>query len=294
MTYVPTTGDQYYLFDGHVFRPTERIEHREYEYDSAGFEILRQMQEKHFWYRGRHRFLLWAVQDSLSSHRVGAVPCRAVDLGGGCGGWLRYLGERLPAAFSELALADSSMTALASAQHVVPQGARMYQCDLMRLGWTERWDVVFLLDVLEHLPDETTVLKGIREAIVPGGLLFITTPALSCFWTWNDQAAHHQRRYSKADYLRLTADCGFQLLDARYFMFFLSPLMMAIRWAAYLRHGGRQPTATEVKALLEHTHRIPFGPVNAILSAICAAETPLGHYVPFPWGTSILAILKRD
>ncbi|MBN8900772.1 MAG: hypothetical protein J0H57_07010, partial [Rhodospirillales bacterium] len=63
------------------------VVHRDEEYDSREFAMLRRMQGGHFWYRGRHRFLLHAVR------RHAPRPARAVDLGGGCGGWVDYLAK---------------------------------------------------------------------------------------------------------------------------------------------------------------------------------------------------------
>ncbi|WP_295433019.1 bifunctional 2-polyprenyl-6-hydroxyphenol methylase/3-demethylubiquinol 3-O-methyltransferase UbiG [uncultured Thiodictyon sp.] len=133
------------------------------------------MQERHFWYLGRHRFLLGALDRHLSS---GPLPWATVDLGGGVGGWLRYLADRRPGRFQPLALADSSRVALRMAGGVLPVGVQRYQVDLMNLGWRECWDVAFLLDVIEHLPDDLRALQEARHALKPGGLLFVTTPAL--------------------------------------------------------------------------------------------------------------------
>lgn len=296
MTISPSSRQEFepYTAENGILRPLLPVSHREGEYDSAEFDSLRAMQQDHFWYRGRHRFLLRALRNELLCCGRDGQSGRAVDLGGGCGGWVRYLADRQPDAFAELALADSSLHALEYAREIVPPDTPRYQCDLLQLGWTDRWDVAFLLDVLEHIPDDAAALRSIRQSLAPGGLLFVTTPALRCFWTWNDEAAHHQRRYSKADFRRLADQTGFKLLDARYFIFFLSPLMMAVRWMARLRHGLRQPTPAELKALVQHTHSIPARPINEVLAALCAAETPLGHYMSFPWGTSILVVLKRD
>ncbi len=74
------------------------------------------------------------------------------------------------------------------------------QIDLLDIPWFEKWDIVFLLDVLEHIPEHQEALKQIRKCMRPGGLLFITTPALKFFWTYNDDVVHHQRRYSKKDF----------------------------------------------------------------------------------------------
>ena len=65
-----------------IFRPTWQIIHREEEYDPAGFATLHKMQEKHFWYRGRHRFLMHALDRYLPSRSDHPA---VIDLGGGVG-----------------------------------------------------------------------------------------------------------------------------------------------------------------------------------------------------------------
>jgi hypothetical protein len=75
---------------------------------------------------------------------------------------------------------------------------------------------------LEHIPTDAEVLLQIRQALKPGRLLFVTTSALKCFWSYNDEMVHHVRRYAKRDFVRLAEKAGFRLLGASYFMFFLS------------------------------------------------------------------------
>lgn len=280
-----------YIEEGGIRRPRFAITHREEEYQSSGFDRLRQMQQRHFWYRGRHRFLWHAVRSTLRRLHKPLDGARIIDLGGGCGGWISYLTQRNVQA-RELALGDSSLRALTYAADVLPDHVQRYQIDLLRLDWQERWDVAFLLDVLEHLPDDRAALSEIHRALTPGGLLFVTTPALRQFWTYNDELARHVRRYAKADFRRLAADTGFELLDARYFQFFLSPLLLVCRWL-------RQPqvsrmTEAERQALMTRTHRTPGALVNSLLILVFTAETPLGHWLPFPWGTSVLAVLRRS
>jgi SAM-dependent methyltransferase len=183
------------------------------------------------------------------------------------------------------------LRALSYAADVLPAGVSRYQIDLMRLEWRERWDVAFLLDVLEHIPEDEEALRQIHAALTPGGLLFVTTPALQRFWTYNDELAHHVRRYSRADFQRLAATCGFQCLDTRYFMFFLSPLLLASRLLG--RVDVARMTEADRRALLARTHRVPNTAVNTALAAVFGAETPLGHRLSFPWGTSVLAVLRK-
>ncbi len=277
------------LGDGTWAPPVPPV-HRDADYDSSGFESLRAMQGRHFWYRGRHRFLLHfthAIARTLG--RRGVRPS-AVDLGGGCGGWVQYLSAHAGGDFSEIALADSSPAALALAASEIPASSRRYHIDLLNLQWTHRWDVAFLLDVLEHIDDDEAVFAEIRRAIAPGGYLVVTTPALERFRTNVDNMTHHVRRYSRADFGRLAQRTGFELTASRYFMFLLSPLL----WIA--RFNTPDPasmTPPEIRAYLDRTHRTPAAPLNSALSLVFAAETPLGAWLPFPWGTSILAVLRR-
>jgi len=273
-----------------IIQPSAPVVHRDEEYESKQFDVLLKMQLEHFWYQGRHRFLLRALKNELSNQNLDFRNLRCVDLGGGCGGWLKYLNDHWDSSFAELALADSSRRALEMAERVVGERVRRYQVDLLNLQWANRWDVVFLLDVLEHIPEHISALEQIYGALRPGGLLFITTPALNCFWSYNDELAHHVRRYSRRNYQQLAEQTGFTVRYSRYFMFFLSPLLFFSR----LRTPDfASMTTEENRRHFEHTHRIPLEPINSILRLLFSLETPLGLQVPFPWGTSILAVLQK-
>jgi 2-polyprenyl-3-methyl-5-hydroxy-6-metoxy-1,4-benzoquinol methylase len=266
------------------------VVHRANEYDSNNFSILLEMQSKHFWYRGRHRFLMRALQQELACHNLDLNNLSCIDLGGGCGGWVQYLGKHLQQLPKELAIADSQSRALEMAGNVVGNEVKRYQIDLLDLKWEERWDVVFLLDVLEHIPQDSAVLQQIWKSLRPGGLLFVTTPALKLFWSYNDDLARHVRRYSRADHQQLAKRIGFNFIYARYFMFFLSPLLLLIRLKS---PKIDQLTEEEIKQHLQHTHRVPSPIINSLLTWIFSMETPLGLRICFPWGTSVLAVMQK-
>lgn len=265
------------------------VAHRDAEYDSRGFELLDAMQRDHFWYQGRRRFLREALERTLPPARRQGV--RALDLGGGAGGWITFIDEQQLFAGSELALGDSSLQALRFAQRSRGERIGYYQTDLMDLGWRARWDVVFLLDVLEHLPDDATALQQVFTALAPGGTCIVTVPALKQFWSWNDEVVGHQRRYSTAELSLLGTQTGFEVLDTRYFMFLLSPLLAVSRW--FGAPDLSKLSSAERWALVEKTHRVPHPLINRALAGVFGLETPLGHRQSFPWGTSALAVLRK-
>ena len=273
-----------------IFVPKHHSRHRDEEYDETGFDVLLQMQREHFWYRGRHELLLKVLKKETLRNFRKTDGLRAIDMGGGCGGWLEYLHTHDAGLFQELALADSSIRALSLAEPVVGSFAARYQIDLLDLVWSEDWDVVFLLDVLEHIPEHRRALEQVRKSMRPGGLLFVTTPALKQFWTYNDDLAHHQRRYCKQDFRELADAVGLELLRTDYFMFLLSPALVLSRMFS------RPPASATAEQLREHlarTHRIPARPVNAMLARAFSIEALMVNRVAFPWGTSILAVFRR-
>lgn len=287
---VSMTHDTLFSEDQGVFVPLRRPRHRDDEYDEKGFGVLVQMQREHFWYRGRHKLLLNVLKKEIP-RRFGEVSdLRAIDMGGGCGGWLEYLHAHDAGMFQRLALGDSSMRALSLAEVVVGPFATRYQIDLLDLPWLAEWDVIFLLDVLEHIPDHEGVLRQVVSSMRPGGLLFVTTPALKFFWTYNDDVALHQRRYCRQDFRTLAERVGLTLLRADYFMFFLSPALLLSRILF------RPPASATPEQLLEHdarAHRIPAQPINEVLSRVFSIEASMVNSVHFPWGTSILAVFRR-
>ena len=285
----PTQPEAGFSLEQGVYVPAQRPQHRDDEYDPAGFDQLLAMQRDHFWYRGRHRLLL-----NLLRHEIRRAPAtgpkRAIDLGGGCGGWIEYLHRHDPGLAPSLALGDSSMRALQLAAPVVSSYAQRYQIDLLNLGWSETWDLVFLLDVIEHIPEHVEVLRQARESLRPGGLLLVTTPALQAFWTYNDELAHHQRRYNKQDFRDLAEATGLTLLRSDYFMFLLSPALLLSR---LLSRPAAQASPEQLQALMARTHRIPPRPVNALLAGVLAAEAMGVNHISYPWGTSIVAVFRR-
>lgn len=276
--------------EGGILVPRRRPVHREDEYDELGFDLLVRMQRAHFWYRGRHRLLLNVLRQEARGMLGRTRGLRAIDLGGGCGGWLEYLRRHEPEAFGTLALGDSSLRALTMAEPVVGDFAPRYHIDLLDLPWEREWDIVFLLDVLEHIPDHVEVLRQVRRALRPGGLLFVTAPALEIFWTHNDTLARHQRRYARRDFPVLAREAGLRLRRTAYFMFSLSPALLLYRTLVCPPPGASPAQLVEYA---RRSHRVPARPVNALLTGVLLVEASLVNRVSFPWGTSVLAVLQR-
>lgn len=273
-----------------VFCPPSTVHHVNDHFEPGHFALLYRMQQGHFWYLGRQRFIGHAVKNfvaPLCAQRKSQL--RTIDLGGGCGGFANFLSKNHSEYFSEIATSDSSLDALHLAREWVEPRISRYQVDLLHLEWERRWEVAFLLDVLEHLDDDVRALRETARAVTHGGLIFVSMPALNFFHSHNDIMAHHRRRYTKASVRLLAERAGLNVLDVRYFNFFLSPLVYLARMRPP-KIDFNDPSA--VQKYMDDSHRTPIKPVNEMLKAIFNAETPVGHLLPFPWGTSVLGVLQ--
>lgn len=83
----------------------------------------------------------------------------------------------------------------------------------------KKFDAVVLMNVLEHIQDDRTVLAELKQYLAPGGRLVVLVPA--CQWAFGptDTRLGHYRRYAKGDARRLAADLHLELEKMRYYNF---------------------------------------------------------------------------
>lgn len=106
---------------------------------------------------------------------------RILDLGCAQGHLLEALRR---VGYTRLTGVDLSSELLSSARRLLPETVRLIQADLcewLKEEPDESFDVVFLHDVLEHLPRESVVdvLRDIRRVLAPGGRLSVRVPNLA-------------------------------------------------------------------------------------------------------------------
>jgi len=72
-----------------------------------------------------------------------------------------------------------------------------------------RFDVVLLLDVLEHVPDDHAFLKElIADTLAPGGTVMVSVPAWQRLFSKHDEALNHYRRYSPIALRAMLSEAG--------------------------------------------------------------------------------------
>ncbi len=83
----------------------------------------------------------------------------------------------------------------------------------------EKFDTVFALNVLEHVPDHMQSVKNSYKLLRKGGKLIILVPAFQILYNRFDEQLEHQRRYSRRLLREVFETNGFRIVYSRYFNF---------------------------------------------------------------------------
>jgi len=145
----------------------------------------------------------------------------------------------------------------------------------------ERYDIIFLFDVLEHVVEEDRFLEALRFHLAPGGRLIVNVPAGLWAYSSYDRAVGHIRRYSIAT-LRAVAKRNDLEFDAWSYwgMPLLPVLLLRKLWLMGWR-DQRKIVSTGIDARSES--------MNELLTKISRWEAIPQKLL----GTSLMAVLRK-
>ena len=237
------------------------------------YEQMAELDQRHWWFTARRRILAELIE------RVVQPPkdARILELGAGTGHNLSMLSRFGTVEASEL---DSVARKLASER----LGREVKEAALPDLSMfpADSYDLIALLDVLEHVPDDKGSLAAIRGRLKPGGALLLTVPANRWMWSAHDVAHHHHRRYRKSEIEKLALDAGFRIELLSPFNSLLFPPIAAVRLLG------------KVTGKDDSDDAMPGALVNRTLDTIFGLERSLIGRVPMPFGVSLVAVLRRS
>ncbi len=144
-------------------------------------------------------------------------------------------------------------------------------------------DYVTALDVLEHVPDDASVVRGFHRLLKPGGVALVTVPASMALWSDWDVTLHHFRRYDRAQLRRLFPDPDWEIVHVNYTNVLVYPAVWFLRhWRQWF---PRPAGSTRVE------DRVPAAPINALLKRTLVS---LAFWrIPFPFGVSLLLVARK-
>jgi len=237
---------------------------------------MAEVEDAHWWFASRR-----AIVDRIID-RLG-LPANATILEPGCGtgGNFPMLARR-----GQLFAVDADESALGFAQsRGLAQVARGFLPEAIPFG-DQRFDLIVMTDVLEHLDDQAGTLRALHARLRPGGWLLMTVPAMAWLWSDHDVAHHHRRRYRARQLRALVSDSGFDVTYLSYYNFLLLPLIAGARmWQRLSAHDhlGVHP---------RHDLAMPPAALNSALQRIFSSERYLVGTARIPFGVSLIVLAR--
>lgn len=252
--------------------------------NTAEYYKMKEMERRLWWFRGRRRLVLGALQAGLRRSSFAGAPLRLGDVGCGTGSLVRELHD-----MGRTIGFDLSSTALSLCGESNDE-AQFVRGDAMRLPLREAsFHALTALDIIEHLPHDSDGVAELYRALVPGGFAVFTVPAHPKLWGAHDVALHHQRRYTHHSFRELLTNAGFAIEHYSYAMSVAYPV--ARLWRK-LRSPAPQPSTTSTAKTDDF---MPPTLINGALYALLCGEAwwlnTCGGTLPF--GLSLIATVRK-
>jgi SAM-dependent methyltransferase len=222
--------------------------------DPQAFEALSKVEAEHFWFVARNELIVGLITKFFPDAR------RFLEIGCGNGAVLRAIAQSR--AWERMVGSELHPSGLAHARRRLPAGVEFVQMDARNIPASGVFDLTGAFDVIEHIADDETVLRGLRAATQSGGGTIIAVPQHPWLWSRADDVAYHQRRYRRGELEAKLRRNGFEVLYSSSFTALLLPLMVASRLKS--RHSKQDDDIEREFAVNRH--------VNSIFTAILRAE----------------------
>ena len=239
--------------------------------DASAYLSLKKSQDRHWWFVGRRKVITQVIR------RLVALPSnpRILEAGCGYGGNLAMLGK-----FGDVDAFEFEESARQYASSLANRPvAYGYLPD--NAGFDDdRFDLIAMLDVLEHIDDDVGALRTLSQRLDRGGSILLTIPAFPWLWSQHDEIHHHKRRYTKASLAAALRKAGLEPVNMSYFNTLLFPLAIVQRLALRLR--GKKLGLDDA----------PPGFLNTLFAKIFGLESHLVGRVTLPVGLSLFVVAR--
>lgn len=244
------------------------------EFSAFWYDVV---QPDHFWMKKRFDFLLESFKRSNLSL---TQPLRVLDIGSGNGVPRAQIEGSTSWSVDCCDLDGPALEKLSGGR-----GENfLYDITEQNPKFVGKYDVVFLLDVLEHIPEPEVFLKAAIAHLKPGGHLIINVPAMHILMSRYDKVVGHIRRYTIASLDDELKSFSLEKKTTNYWGFFFIPILLLRKFMVGRIQDPQQVIETGMK---------PLSPlVNRVLGGIMDLEQAI-----LPWrpaGTSLIYIGKKE
>jgi SAM-dependent methyltransferase len=240
-------------------------------------------EDKHWWFAGR----TWSLLNMMDRVIAPDGKNRVLDIGCGAGNMFHHL-----ARYGSVVGVDNNPKPLIVARE---RGYEVREGLAEDLPFDdESFELLALLDTVEHCDDEMAVLRECYRVCAAGGHLVVTVPAFMWLWSHNDVLNDHKRRYTTKELREKLRRVGFRSRRMTYNNFLVFPMAAPL---ILLRRGTERELDLSSPHFDDESYQVEMEPapplLNTILSGVTWTESQVLRWLNLPLGTSIIGIAQK-
>jgi SAM-dependent methyltransferase len=241
------------------------------------YEIMNEIEDEHWWYVSKRNIIHYILKYYLPDI---SAESKILEIGCCTGGNLKYFSNY----YNNISGLEVNKTAIKYAR-IKTNNKMQIMCGLLPFNMDIKendYNLIFMLDVLEHIEDDQAAIDEVYRIIGQNGYLAITVPAFQFLWSKNDVINDHKRRYTIKQLIKLGEKANFhRIVFSTYYNLFLSIPIVIIR------------LFNKIFKIENNELDLPNKLLNKILIKIMSFERFLLKYIKFPFGISAIIILKK-
>lgn len=137
-----------------------------------------------WWYRAKSN-LLNDILKNYSKYKFNKI----LEIGPGKGNNIKILNQ-----YGDVDVLDKENFFLEYLKKNYPLDISAYYSDLNEIN--KKYDLIILLDVLEHIKDDKKFMNTLANYLNPKGIVIVGVPAYRFLWSVHDEKLEHFRRYT--------------------------------------------------------------------------------------------------
>ncbi|MBU0650499.1 class I SAM-dependent methyltransferase [bacterium] len=236
------------------------------------YKELYELENEHWWFIAKRKIISSIVEKYLAGKKHNKI----LDLGCGAGLMLNEVGK-----FGKVYGADCSDEAIEFCK--LESNAEVRKgCLPDEIPFPDNYfDVVLLLDVLEHIDNDFESLKTVRNLLTEDGFVVLTVPAFEFLWSNHDKIHGHKRRYNINTLKLKLEQAGFKVEKISYYDFLLFfPIAFIRLLDKYFR-------------ISLYERRVPNKFFNFLFMRIFSSERFILKHAKMLFGISIIAVVRK-
>ncbi len=183
------------------------------------------------------------------------IPAKAnfLEIGGGAGNFSRAL-VKLGLTGKIIDYSEESFETIKELSKQI-SNLRIEKADFLKFDEKDKYDLIIMFEVLEHISQENLVIRKINYLLKDGGYALISVPAKKKLWDEWDKLVGHVKRYEKNEFEQLLQSGGFSVIKLYSYGYpFLNILKIIRKYFTGGKNNGEDKKAATQKSGLNIVH----------------------------------------